>query len=361
MFAILIFDNNCLDLKFTIFKMSEEENVRETMTEKETVDFNFESWANSLKLPRKVTQVLRQEELCSKEAISLLEQKDLKELGLPVGCVKLILRDIQLWNGAQSPAVYNQGTEEPAKEGNTPSNEEILNEAGNALDSLLLGTNNHKTNIGNANVSHMDPRTILTMKATSKKAVHITQFLTEKCKRRRQNRRKEFVIRSGQTDQQTMIFKTEEEHPYLGIHLEEWGAANCRLMNHLLSAGFLKRGDIEYYLAYTTKVFEFADIYEWSSVLNFDHTYRELQAEHGFQWGTFSPHMELQLLVPKRVRQSQDSQPIQRSQTEECRIFLAKGSCPFGPKCRYKHTKPQSQKHGTFSPPNTGNNPQREA
>ena len=75
-----------------------------------------------------------------------------------------------------------------------------------------------------------------------------------------------------------------------------------RLLNHLLATNQIKRKDIEFYLAYTTKIYEFAEKYEWNSVLIYDYTYREIQAEHDFMWGTFSPHMELQLLVPKRTR-----------------------------------------------------------
>ena len=41
-----------------------------------TSEFNFDEWASSLGLSRKITQILRQEELVSKEALSLLELKD---------------------------------------------------------------------------------------------------------------------------------------------------------------------------------------------------------------------------------------------------------------------------------------------
>jgi hypothetical protein len=33
--------------------------------------------------------------------------------------------------------------------------------------------------------------------------------------------------------------QTENEHPYLGVTISEWGFANCRLMSHLLSSGLL--------------------------------------------------------------------------------------------------------------------------
>ena len=56
-----------------------------------TSEFNFDELASSLGLSRKITQVLRQEELVSKETLSLLELKDLKELSFPMGTIQIIL------------------------------------------------------------------------------------------------------------------------------------------------------------------------------------------------------------------------------------------------------------------------------
>jgi len=311
--------------------------------EVEAQEFNFDTWATSLKLSRKVTQSLRTEELCTKEALILLEAKDLKEIGLPIGAVKIIMHWVRKCiSSDNSTNVMTPAYSGGATTGSNPaSSEDILTASGKTLDTLLGGIT-----VGSrvdTVPSHMDPRTILTIKSSSSKTVHITQFLTEKCKRRRMKNRQEFVLRSGQPNADTMILKTEDEHPYLGIYIEEWGAANMRLLNFLISSGQLKRQDIEFYLAYTTKIFEFAEKHEWSSVLNFDHTYRERQAEHGFQWGTFSPHMELQMLVPKNkkpfnIQHASNGQHANFGQ-ENCKIFMTKGSCPFEENCRYRHPK----------------------
>jgi hypothetical protein len=303
-----------------------------------------------------VTQQLRQEELVSKDALKLCEAKDFKEMGLPIGCVKLIMNDITQWNNS---AQINEDHVDSGHHGVTGDNEDILTGAGKILDALLSNKPAPSTEVS-AFVSHfMDPRTILTMRSKNQKAVHITTFLTEKSKRRRQNKRKEFILRTGTGDPETLVLKTEEEHPYLGIYIEEWSAANMRLLNHLLQSGALRRDEIEFYLAYTTKIYEFAEIYEWNSVLHFDFTYRELQAEHTFKWGTFSPHMEMQILVPKRARHqpSTHAQPGSQPNTharEDCRIFKAKGSCPFGTNCRYRHPNPLNNKASSHD--NAGKN-----
>ena len=81
-----------------------------------------------------------------------------------------------------------------------------------------------------------------------------------------------------------------------------------------------------------------------------DYTYRELQAEHQFQWGTFSPNMELQLLVPKRPRQSANIAAQPYLPSEGCKLFKARGSCPFGNSCKYRHMKAKTPNEQVSEP-----------
>ena len=67
-------------------------------------EFIYDTWATELSLPLKVTQILRQEELLSKHALSLLETKDLKELGLLLGTIKVIMADIRSWKSQTDDA-----------------------------------------------------------------------------------------------------------------------------------------------------------------------------------------------------------------------------------------------------------------
>ena len=59
--------------------------------------FNFDEWANNIDLKRPATLILRNEELTSKEMLIFLEQKDMKELGLTMGTIKLIQKQIAQW------------------------------------------------------------------------------------------------------------------------------------------------------------------------------------------------------------------------------------------------------------------------
>ena len=146
--------------------MASSEDTHETQDV--STDFNFDKWTASLSLSRKITQVLPQEELTSKEALSLIELKDLKELNFPMKTTKIILNDINKWKTVN---VDTEQTMQTLHAGNMGQ----LEGAGKSLDSLLNDfqalsaeacTSSPPTEWG-----HMDPRTILTMKAQSSKAV----------------------------------------------------------------------------------------------------------------------------------------------------------------------------------------------
>ena len=323
--------------------MAGESDVRAEGTEDA---FNFDEWANNIGLKSPATQTLRNEELTSKEMLILLEQKDMKELGLTMGTIKLIQKQIDQWKNVKDTEPVSTESVDPVVEDNT----EILDGAGKTFDilfsDLLPPSGKEKSEL----FGQMDPRAILTLKSQTNKAVHITQFLTEKSKRWRQNKCKEFVLKAGTVNSETLVLKTDDEHPYLVIYMGEWGTANMCLLNHLLTTKKLWKEETELYLAYTTKIFQFAEKYEWNSVLNYNHTYRELQVEHQFQWGIFSPSMEIQLLVPKRSQQTQKPPQQTAVKVEDCRIFKTKGACPFGTSCRYCHPKAKPSTDNSSDP-----------
>ena len=121
--------------------------------------------------------------------------------------------------------------------------------------SQSLNIENNPAIQSNKPVHVSDPRTVLTIIATSHKAVHITQFLTEATKKKRQSRKKTLVL---STDDCDVVVQRDDDHPYSGIRLEEWSTANCRLMAYLMRSGSLRSADVEYYLSYTTQIYDFA-------------------------------------------------------------------------------------------------------
>ena len=184
-----------------------------------------------------------------------------------------------------------------------------------------------------------DPRSTLVLKARTTRTLHITDFLPDHVKRRR-HPRTNLRLQATNTDAYTIV--QDSDTTYAGLSIDEWGAANCRLMNELLASKQLKRQDMEFYLAYTTKIFELASKFTWPSILIFDQHYRELQAEYNMPWGSYAPQLELQLLQPKVIQQPASPRrlPPTFSAQEDCRMFKAKGSCTFGDNCKYRHVRP---------------------
>ena len=327
----------------------------------------FEEWARSIGLNRKSTAVLRDEDLTSVQALQVIIPEDVDKLSLSVGQRRILLNALQQLKSPKS----SSSTTPPIAE---IHNENTIQEAATAdhglLDvqkqaNVLLNTGKNfeelfsvKDPSVSPNVSQQspngsfDPRAILTSKAFSVKTIHITQFLSEKTKKRRLSRRRELVLSSKGQHSDQLVIKTEEDHPYLGISIDEWGGANCRLMNHLLHTGQLLRPQIEYYLAYTAQIYDFAAKYEWDSILDYDYSYREMQAEHGFMWGTFTSHLELQVLMPKRS--SNYKGPNYQRYAQDCRLFKAHGACPFGATCKYRHVRSFQTNPSTTTPQTPG-------
>lgn len=186
-------------------------------------------------------------------------------------------------------------------------------------------------------LSFNDPRTTLTMRSNTK-TIHITNFLSEKTKAKRRNKTQDFTL-STNGEESAVILRSDQSHPYHGISVDEWGAANTRLMYYLLETNLLMRDHVEFYLAYTAIVFDFVQKYEWGSILEFDFSYREQQNAHGFRWGHINPGMELQILVP-RNRSTPPNRGAPRDDfgsRPQCKQWLANGYCRFGERCKYYH------------------------
>ena len=127
-----------------------------------------------------------------------------------------------------------------------------------------------------------------------------------------------------QADDGSIAVKNNEGEPY-HITIAEWGAANMRLMNHLLQTGDLPRDQVEYYLAYTMQIFKLSDTYDWASVMMFDNRCRELQAEHGFVWGDMRLAFQMQVLTPRIYSNARPCNNRQLKTEEDCKKWLASG------------------------------------
>ena len=205
-------------------------------------------------------------------------------------------------------------------------------------------------------ISAQDPITTLTVSSSKNKAYHITKYLTEEARVRIKSKRRDLILsRGSSSDDNNLVVRTDEAHPYAGITIQEWGAANSRILYAMLSDGALRQDQISYYLAYTATIFDFASKYEWASVLDYDHLYRERQAQHGFTWGTLNPNSEIQLLrrgtqqLGQEYRQYKYKPRQQINNQELCRQSLAYDHCRFGVDCKYRRDQSRSVPHNVQS------------
>jgi hypothetical protein len=112
--------------------MSKENDVvvtqPESRAESESEDvFEFDMWATQVGLSRKTTLVLRQEELC------ILEVKDAKEFGFPLGQQKLLMAAVAALQLPSIPAMPAANKEDTRSE-----NAHSRQDGGTAADELTL-------------------------------------------------------------------------------------------------------------------------------------------------------------------------------------------------------------------------------
>lgn len=338
-------------------------------------DFDFDNWVKELELIPASVKILKQQHLDNYKALMETEKHDIAKIGLAVGQEARVRGGIRALGNVrfkealpndkqQSTPTSDEGsitTDDAATGDKSPMGDltsqeaDLLLKAGKDLDVLLgqpggitscnLGADPRKEP-GSFSLQDTlpktdvyDPRQLLTLKATTRKAEKIASFLPERVKDRiRRNKRDQFVLAEGNAGNFT-VQQREDDH--LAITSNEWGAANMRLLNHLLSSGQLKRSEVEFYLAYTMQIFEYADLYEWPSVVKFDCRYRELQAEYNFCWGDMRLAHQLNVLVPRQQQQGKQRLHKPLAKTEPCKKWLLSGgkSCPFGDNCRFLHKK----------------------
>ena len=81
------------------------------------VESDFKSWAEESQITEKTVQIVMEQDLIVVEALSMLEETDIKELNLTVGQHKLLAKGISRARSSQPSVPKPQGEpEEPIKE-----------------------------------------------------------------------------------------------------------------------------------------------------------------------------------------------------------------------------------------------------
>ena len=349
--------------------------------------FVMADWATTHKLKRKTTDALAKEDYNELVVLRAMTASDIAHLDITQGQARALkLALAELGNIEFSPAKAggqganeSAGAKESAKDTAAPGADQAILAAGELLDRMLredggedplpqsghgdppsdedrrtgkASTGGGRYESGATGGMADDPRLSLTVRASKRKALQVSAYLTETVKGRIAKRKKEtFKVIEG-TDG-VLSFKTDDS-AQVYLSMAEWGAANVRLMADLLAQGRLQRREVEYYLAYTAYIYDLASQYEWQSLLAFDVRYREIQAEYDHVWGQPAPHLEAQLLMPRRQMQQVVSKQDNRRRNgnvggysarrmtsaddnDLCRIFANSGQCPYGDRCKFQH------------------------
>jgi hypothetical protein len=331
--------------------------------------FLFEEWAEKAELTRKTVKYLRSEELMTIRTLSLITEKDIVMMPLPMGQRKLLMvasqelcapprvvphvtpPEIVQMEDTTAPEIVNGGS--PPGAGLDQHLAQLFEQIGSSKPSAAYNTGEHHFNIGTVSdrvdlnpLSYLLPR-------QRPKYLDITDFVQTMGKEVTQ----EEIL--GESQGGKIVYKSGARNIKLDqVSPMQWSAVNMRIAVELIRTEALKQSALFDYMAYTVKVSELADTYMWVSILQYDRAYRQLQAQHGFRWGSDSPHLDTLHLrarqyhqFPAKNRQSQSfpratpanatdyscqgSRPSSGS-INNCRLYQ-RNACPWGENCRYSH------------------------
>ena len=166
--------------------------------------FVFEEWARASGLTETTQDILKTQEVNTRQTLGLLLAVDIKSLGLTLGQQKLlqtaVTKILQPPGDDTLPVEQAQQQADPPHPA-TPAitirdvrhQAETLAAAGKTFDQVM-GSTPASPPATQSLAATFDPRVLLTVKASSSKTVHITQFLTEKTNKKRNSRKKELVL-----------------------------------------------------------------------------------------------------------------------------------------------------------------------
>ena len=122
------------------------------------------------------------------------------------------------------------------------------------------------------------------------------------------------------------------------LTIQQWVVGNTRIFYTLLEERKLSTmTEIQDYLAYSVKIMELSNRYEWKSVLLYDNEFRRMQAIYNYPWSLDSNHLHTVLLTPLRKANSRTN-TYSNSNTDKiiCRNYNNPKGCTFKD-CKYAH------------------------
>lgn len=248
----------------------------------------FEKWAQGAGLHAGSVNKLAESDCADINALTLLTTDEFNSLGLSIGQLARLRHAVQnIKDKTVGPMVRGKNGEQGVK--NVPhldiGTDPISTHT--PLSELLGGLSIQHANQDTTPL-YLRPEVYLRTSISGDKGKHldISEYVTRSGLKAEEE---EVVAGSGST---RIVIKSGQSKVKLEtVTPTQWVGANARIMAELVATGMLKDRGILQYLAYTCKIGDLADRYDWRSVLLFDREYRVAQATHGFLWGTDVPHL----------------------------------------------------------------------
>ena len=186
-------------------------------------DFDFNIWTATNKLSRKTCIQLRKDEFTNLESLLCLTDADMGCMGLPYGQFKLLIKAVKSLRPSDDDGSNTSPTRQDPPQEPQPSPEvditiedirkqaKELDMSGKYQDNLPdtlasvhgvdipISSNAAHPTTAAQKLSPHDPRSILTLRSTSKKAMNFSQFLTETAKLRLKKKTQDFVLTESNT------------------------------------------------------------------------------------------------------------------------------------------------------------------
>ena len=282
-------------------------------------EFNFDQWVSDLGLTRKVEKVLRAEEMTTKKVLVLMDQGDVMSLTLPLGQRKLLWSGIQDLQGSKpnhitggplpanlepEAADTNQGQRLGGREANrihrlpTDTEDTVnqhthrvteqglpLTDIAHAVTNLLTEemnpavstdatkASNKSGDCVNAEYSSCDPLDLYNF---------VNSFLND-------TDSKQETLLSNFSEGSKLVIKRDKAMARLdNLSPVQWCAANCRIIQQILSSG----GNVSQYVEYVKRICELGDFYQWQSILKYDQAFRSHRYKVQGKWDADYPHLD---------------------------------------------------------------------
>ena len=318
-------------------------------------EFDFPKWCERTGLTKKTADILKEQDLDVLEAISLLDQSNVQDLGLTKGQAKLLFKAISGLKPKQPLSKADSSkpisTTSLAKDQGL---EEVLKtfEDGGELDALMacagLDDLQQQQSLANdpLNATRIDlnPHVYLGKPPTSGKAKEdkpllIPDFVDAYAG---VSEPEEHEIRST-GGAQVIVRAHKKKAPQLqAISLCQWMGASMKILNVLLVQNRMEIGALQDYLAYMVKISELIKDHTWQSVILHDNEYRKLQQRHQFRLGSDSQHLHTRFLKKQQASLPSTKQSIAASAHKPpsdvpiCKSYNPPTGCHWL-RCKFQH------------------------